>query len=293
VTPSFVLPSAAALLAAMTAGVVGRRLPPAFATRLLTATIVSAAIAAVAATTAVAAAYLAQLPGLARALGWCHAVVSYHDRIPPELGMSAVVVLGLMSASAARAVIRRRRAIRPPAPPNGVEIIASDEPTAFAVPGHPGHVVVSVGMIRRLDPDERRVLFAHEEAHLLHNHHRFLALAQLAAATVPLLRPLLHQVVYNTERWADEVAAVRVGDRHLVARAIAKAALAGQPNQAALAFIGTGVVARVEALLCGRPQARWLVVTTATLLVGLLVTSATGSGVQIHHLAAFVSHLCD
>jgi hypothetical protein len=61
-------------------------------------------------------------------------------------------------------------------------------------------------------------------AHLSCSHHLFVAVAYLAAVTNPLLRPVAAAVEYTTERWADECAASAVGDRHLVARTIAKAA---------------------------------------------------------------------
>ena len=292
-TPTFALPTLAAILTAIGAGLVGRRLPPALATKLLTGAVVVAAAAAFAATAAIAAAYLTQLPGLARALGWCHAVVGHHHHhIPPELGLLAVVLLGAMSVAGGRVALQWRRSMQPRGPADGVEIVAADAPLAFAVPGHPGHVVVSVGMIRRLDADERRVLFAHEEAHLVHHHHRFLVVAHVAAASVPLLRPLRKHIVFSTERWADEVAASRVGSRDVVARTIAKAALAGEPSHGALAFIGTGVVARVEALLRGRTSVLWVAALTGV-LVTLLLATVTGLGVQIHHLATLVDHVCD
>lgn len=292
-TPTFALPAAAAIVAAVGAGLVGRRLPPALATKLLTSAVVVAATAAFSAAAAVAAAYVAQLRGLARVLGWCHAVVGHHhDHVAPEVGLLAIVLLGVMSVAGARAALRWRRAVRRRVPIDEVEIVGADAPVAYAVPGRPGHVVVSVGMIRRLDADERRVLFAHEEAHLAHRHHRFLVVAHVAAAAVPLLRPLCKHIVFSTERWADEVAATSVGSRDLVARAIAKAALAGQPSSSALAFIGTGVVARVEALLRGRTSVLWVAALTG-LLVTLLLASVMGLGVQVHHLATLVDHVCD
>ena len=36
---------------------------------------------------------------------------------------------------------------------------------AYAVPGWPGRIVVTAGMLDALNPDERRVLLAHERAH--------------------------------------------------------------------------------------------------------------------------------
>jgi hypothetical protein len=80
-------------------------------------------------------------------------------------------------------------------------------------------------MLDALDARERQALLAHERAHLVCAHHVFVALAALAAATNPLLRPVAAAVVYCTERWADEHAATAVGDRRTVAHTIGKAAL--------------------------------------------------------------------
>ena len=104
-------------------------------------------------------------------------------------------------------------------------------PTAFAVAGAPGHVVVSTAMLNALDADERKVLLAHEAAHLRHHHHLYTQLAQLAAAANPLLRPLARVIAEGTERWADEVAAAEVGSRRLVARGLARAALARREHR--------------------------------------------------------------
>jgi len=281
-----------ALVAAAAIGAAPRRLRPSIATRLLTAAIITSSVAVIAVMAAVGLAYLPQLARLARAIGWCQAVVSHHDRVPPELGLPALILLVAMAFGGSRVVHRRRRARALNRSDEGVEILASDQLVAYAVPGHPGHVVVSVGMIRCLDADERRVLFAHEQAHLTHHHHRFLAAAEVATATMPLLRPLLTRLRFATERWADEVAASEVGDRRLVARAIARAALGDQPPGTALAFTGTGIVARVEALLDDHPPAPWFGATFAALLAGVLAASATGSGIQLHHLVARVDQIC-
>jgi predicted transcriptional regulator len=50
--------------------------------------------------------------------------------------------------------------------------------------------------------------------------------AVAAAAVNPLLAPVREAVTYLVERWADEEAAEAVADRRLVARAVARAALA-------------------------------------------------------------------
>ena len=84
-------------------------------------------------------------------------------------------------------------------------------PTAFVLPGRPGRIVVSAGMLRALDVEERRVLLAHERSHLDRHHHRFIRLTDLAASALPLLRPVQRHVRFTVERWADEDAAAAVG----------------------------------------------------------------------------------
>ncbi|MEU3571337.1 M56 family metallopeptidase, partial [Kitasatospora sp. NPDC036755] len=93
-------------------------------------------------------------------------------------------------------------------------------------PGEPGRIVVTSGMLRALSGPERSALLAHERAHLAARHHLFLALAEHAAHVHPALRPLRTPLGYHLERWADEVAAARVGDRAVTARAVGRAALA-------------------------------------------------------------------
>ena len=291
-TLTFVLPAVVALLAAAAVGAAPHRLSPPTATRLLTAAIATSSAAAVAAASAVGFAYVSQIPRLAMAVGWCQAVISRHDRVPPEFGLPALLLLAAMVTAGARAIRRRRRATTASRSNDGVEILHSDQPLAYAVPGRPGHVVVSVGMIRRLDAEERRAMYAHEQAHLTLRHHRYLAVAEVATAALPLLRPLRTRLRLATERWAVEAAAHEVGDRRLVARAITRAALAGQPPGLTMAFTGTGVADRVDALLDDHQPAPWLGTLFAGLLVAGLAASITGSGIQLHHLAALIDEIC-
>ena len=148
-------------------------------------------------------------------------------------------------------------------------------------------------MLEALTPDERTVLFAHEQAHLDHRHDRYVAVAEIAVSLVPLLRPLGARVRHATERWADEIAAEQVGDRSLVARAITRAALASVESQhRALALADVGVRARVAALLQDRGRRR--VAAPAAIAAGVAVVSGSlvASAVQIHHLLAYVIHVC-
>jgi hypothetical protein len=131
----------------------------------------------------------------------------------------------------------------------GLVVADWDSPLAVAVPGHPGHVLVTSGLLRALGPEERRAVFAHERAHLTHRHHALVGATAAAAAVNPLLAPVRPVVTYLVERWADEEAATVLDDRGLVARAVARAALAGSPAVApALGVTGGVIVRRVNAL---------------------------------------------
>jgi beta-lactamase regulating signal transducer with metallopeptidase domain len=138
-------------------------------------------------------------------------------------------------------------------------------------------------MLRALPADERRVLLAHEAAHLRHHHHLYVQLAELGAAANPLLRPLASAVRAGTERWADEDAADDVGDRTLAARALARAGLAralASPGRcsaprATLAGVDAGVAHRALALLAPPPRRRrWLASAVAAVVLIPLAASA-------------------
>ncbi|MFC9425929.1 M48 family metalloprotease [Streptomyces sp. NPDC056987] len=168
-------------------------------------------------------------------------------------------------------------------------VLRDARPDAYALPGRPGRIVVTTGMLRALEPAEREALFAHERAHLRGRHHLLLQAAQLAALCHPALRSLCEPLGYALERTADEAAAAAVGDRRLAARAIGRAALAtrGAPAPArprAVLAAAAGPVPRRVAALLGvggggapvRPTAGRLV--AGALLLCLAVSGATALG---------------
>lgn len=281
-----VAPAFVAVVVGLAAGRLQRHLSPPVAAAAYAAAAGLAAVAVGGAVVVLAALSIAQLPLVADNLEWCRRLVA--DHTPPAwLGAGLVVGVVVMAASGIRSRPRRRRGV--PNATSELVVLPSDEPEAYAVPGRPGHIVVSAGMLRRLDDDERRVLLAHERAHLRFHHHRYIAVADLAAGVVPMLRPLRQRVRFATERWADENAASEVGDRSLVARAICRAALAGRVD-GALALAELGVPARVEAML-EEDSAISRRVTAAGALSALVVVALSSSW-QLHHLAAFAARVC-
>jgi beta-lactamase regulating signal transducer with metallopeptidase domain len=131
-------------------------------------------------------------------------------------------------------------------------------PAAHALAGtltHRGRVMVSTGLLRTLDADERAAVLAHEHAHLTHAHRVFTAVNALAVALNPLLSPARGHLAFALERWADEDAAARTNP-DIAARALAKAALArlstlhhGVAPAMSLPLDQLGVPERVAALL--------------------------------------------
>lgn len=253
----------------------------------------------------------AQLPGNPLPDGWSDPEV--RDAVPHEeyVGEVSIGALCAVLVAAVATVTRhfrvRWRAHRSldglpadPADPAGPAVLPDAEPYAYALPGLPGRrarVVISTAMLARLDDGERRVLEAHEQAHLTARHHRYLLLAQLAARANPLLAPLREAVAYSAERWADEEAARVVGSRRAVARAVARAALVtrhapapglvgfAQPLPGAGAGAGRGpgavpgpVPRRVAALLAPEPPGRsWPPSGTAAGLAAWVAAAGTAA----------------
>jgi Zn-dependent protease with chaperone function len=296
VSLSFLAPLLAASVAAAVAGLLQRWLRPQVTSQCLAVATVAVAAAYFWALAAMVLGALVEVSALDGWASWCASLfrADADDHVNLWVGLASGALMTASALRVARTALEHRRLRRRmPRCDDGVLILPSDEPTAYAVPGRGGGVVVSTGMMNALDAHEQNVLWAHERSHLAHQHHRYLLAAELSAAAVPLLRPLADQVRFATERWADEDAAAEVGgDRGLVARAIARAAIASVDHRrTALALAETGVGARVRALV---EVDRWFLTPLAGTAVGVAVIAFTlgGSGVQLHHLVTFILRLC-
>ncbi|MFE3764502.1 M56 family metallopeptidase [Streptomyces sp. NPDC059104] len=212
------------------------------------------------------------------------------------IAVTAGALLAWCAARLVRGARRRwtqlRRAGRLAAEAGGELVVLPDEhPDAYALPGSPGRIVVTTGMLRALSAPEREVLIAHERAHLRERHHLFTAVVDLAGLCHPALRTLREPLAYALERSADESAARAVGSRRLTAQAIGRAALATRASSAAgrarpgLALPATaGPVPRRVAALLGhgteaRP-ARPLARRAAALALVACVTLSAGASLQ-------------
>jgi len=221
---------------------------------------------------------------------WCPAVPVH--QVGVLQGGIAILLLGVASTRSYR-VLRARRRASAGTEGRSLAVIDSIEPIAFAAPGKPGCVVVSRGLLDALDVRERQVLLAHERAHLHHNHHRYLLSAELTGAIVPVLRPLARQIRFATERSADESAADAMGgDRRLVARAIARAAVARSVHAGLVGSFGGGAVPLRASALIGPRRAGAVVVSGIGVVIGAAAVTIVAGSVQLQQLMALIGHVC-
>jgi Zn-dependent protease with chaperone function len=306
------LPLLLPLCAAAGAWPLATRLPPMVATWLLTSAVVALAALSTAALGLLAFTAVLRIPLVASLGHMSAAVFRREDPASLSAALVAAVLLAVAVLAAARTGWRRARALVSAAqearclPGSGqVVVIPDSSADAYAVPGWPGRIVVTAGMLDALAPAEQQVLLAHERAHAAGHHYLFIALSHLGAAANPLLRPVAAAVSYTVERWADEAAAGRCGDRQLAARAVGRAALAssrtGAPRGRAPATstgIGGPVLSpvrrltlrpgpvprRVAALLAPAPSVRPLLVAAATAVVLVSGMAALDAAYELHAL---------
>jgi Zn-dependent protease with chaperone function len=276
------LPFLFSALFGVAAPLLARRLPPSTGTWLLSVGGLLAAAGSAASLALLGFTLVGQTPLLAAKGRWSDSALRHADPVATPVAVLALMVLAVLVVRLTLAGARRLTALRDAfrlaasLPAAGGELAVIDHPgrQAFAVPGRPGRIVVSSGLLRGLDAGERRAVLAHERAHLAHRHHLHHTIAHLAAAANPLLYRLPAAVALSTERWADEAAAATCR-RDTVADALVHATLGGTRPLTApavvLAAAATEVVARVHALRGPAPR---LTLWRVAPLIALLVATA-------------------
>ncbi|MGH3794819.1 MAG: M56 family metallopeptidase [Pseudonocardiaceae bacterium] len=277
-TVSVYVPAVLSLLLAAVSRVIAARTAP---TRTA-AVVVAAILCAAAATWGLILLTATLLSGTAMAAREAseHRVQIY-DPVPELIGVTAAILLTFGAIRVIRVVRVRRatsrelRAVCHSCGDAELAVVALDAPHALAVPGRPGRILLTRGLLAVLDGDERRAVLAHERAHLMRRHHLLRAATEICAAANPVLVPVREAVSFLIERNADEYAAAVTGSRELVARALAKVALAGVGTAppGALAFLDCGVPARVAALRAEPPRTDPLV-PGGVLALGIATTVA-------------------
>lgn len=267
---------------------VARSLPPGVGTWLLSGGGLLVAAGSSASLALLAFQVIARTPVVAAHSGWSDVVLRHDVPVATPVGLLAAGAVLLLAARFLHAAARRLTALRDayrladalPQTGSDLSVLDTAEVQAFAVPGRPGRIVVSRGLLQSLDAAQRRALLAHERAHLNHRHHVHHSVAHLAAAVNPLLARLPAAVELSCERWADEDAA-SVCRRDTVAATLTRAATG--TNLAApvvvLAAAVSAVTNRVDALRAPAPR---VAVWRVALLIGLLVTTAAAVAEAMH-----------
>lgn len=241
---------------------------------------------------------LLKLPLFAALGELVHPLPTAPDLVVLPAAAVSVGALAVCAGTFGRAALKEFRAFRSARTEAGRRpaagdlcVVDSPHPDAYALPGRPPRIVVTSAMLRSLDAAEREALFAHERAHNRGGHHYFLAAAELAAHCHPALRPVRATIRLAVERAADEAAAAAVGDRRLTARAIARAALAGQVARSARPEFAPGAASgpvphRVKALLAAprapRRATTWIAALLLACTTASFAASATGM-LDVHH----------
>jgi Zn-dependent protease with chaperone function len=288
---------------ALSSAALSRRVAPAIGVWLFTAIAVFGALSVMWTLLLLVASLVDDVPWL----------VHGQPKLPVNDGISALACAALLWSCVrvgrvwfAEACLRRGlRSI----PGDDLVVLPDERIIAFAAPGRAGRIIVSDSMLRALTSQQRRVLFAHERAHLDAYHPAVLIAAHLAAAANPVLLPVARAVGFLCERHADERAAAMTHDREGTAVALAAAALAsrhgptthravpglptsGQERPGAVmavpepsGFDRTDVVERIGALR--HPVRR----RSRLVLAGVLVAIVMAVAAAIYATAAFITLL--
>lgn len=217
------------------------------------------------------------VPSMAEPLGVNgHALGDAATLAPLLVVIASLASLGygmVRAAIAVRSFVRRTRIGTGPQ-----QSIAIREPgVLLAVSGiaRP-RVLISDGAIRQLDTEELAAGLDHENGHIKHHHQRLLVTAELFRALarfLPGTNSAMRELVFHTERDADQWALRRNHDPSVLASAICKAALS--PAAVSPALGGGQTARRVRALLSGEPVRSSGRVATRAFAIGLAIVVFT------------------
>ncbi len=203
------------------------------------------------------------------------------------IGLAALTFLFASTIRVARLLMHERRLRNHSG--SGIVVVPDHGIFAYALPGSSPTVVLSEGLVRSLSQTELDVVVAHEMSHVSNRHDRLLLAGRVCAIFNPFLLMTIARLRISIERIADQAAVDRCGDRHQVARTIAKVALGHSDKHFALGIASYGTLERIEQLsnAVSIPRVSTQVLVAAS-LVGLLVLTF----VQWHHVVVAIQAAC-
>lgn len=154
-----------------------------------------------------------------------------------------------------------------------VRLLDQDAPVAVAVGWRRPVVLLSTGLIARVDATTLAAVLGHERAHIERGDTRWALVERVAASLLPkaVADRLLDRATLAREQASDARAAERAGGRLLMARALTGIARLG-PSPAGLSIAAGDLEARVELLLSPPPapgRSRGPLVVGALVALGL------------------------
>lgn len=238
---------------------IARRLPPAAAAIFLVAGSLVTGGSMVLVLAVLAATWLGTSPIIARLVPWSAAGARALNPVPAAIGQLSVGLVLLIGVYGTARSIRKlkgvvgvlrgagERVIASPGQLNSIvddssavddssgvpgRVIVIDDAAvdAFSTPFPSGRIFVTTGLVNAVTPAELRVILLHELAHVRYGHGWLRLVAELVGCYVGFLGPIAGEVDLLTERWADEYAARKCGDRRSVASAVARVGLLRPAN---------------------------------------------------------------
>lgn len=291
-------------------GRVGRRMAPQEWARLVIWSLATGAVALELALILVGLPTVARSVGVPQLASACERMAGGLAPGGPVVGWFAAGSATLVLGFAARAALRARRSRRglriestlgEHRDHNSYELVVlpTERVIAVSVPGNPGQIVVSDGLVRSLSPEAFEVVLRHEEAHLAWRHGRYLVAASMVESSlgiVPLVRRSAAILRLAVERWADEDAAMSVGSRTQVHEALIGVgnAMIGPVDLAAFSAEAT-LSQRLDALACApRVPTRFTRSMVYAVTFGLGLGGAVGLGTWFGqaHMMLSMAGLC-
>lgn len=232
-------------------------------------------------------------------------VIWHHPLYRPAsilAGLALALLLGRFTWAIGGSILATRRARMTFGEPTrslasgDVFVLDVNDPEAFSVGGRRGLVVITRGLLERLEEDEGQAVVLHEEGHLKSRHHLLLGVARATARAMspfPPARLALDALEQAVEESADEYAAAKLGSRLSVATGLSKAALAGIGARDGALSIGDGpdVPARIRRLIAAPACPKWVRAACMVgmfLLLALVLSTQFIAGLAIvaaaHHL---------